>query len=114
MEAEDESAIEKWERFICELKLRAVERSSQQTYWKRTEDKLLLVDLQRICECESENPGRFARHLQLVKDTIAEHEIKKYRGVLVCARSEKYMPGERPTKRALSAESEHGEKKKKS
>lgn len=111
MKGEDESAIERWERFKCELKLRAVERSSQLAYWKRTEEKLLLDDLQRVCRLESENPGRFADDLQLVKNTIAEHETKKYRGALVRARAEKYILGERPTKRALSAESRHGKKK---
>lgn len=72
---------------------------------------MLLDDLHRLCRLENENPGMLSEQIKTVKSKIADLEVEKYKGAIVRARAAKYILGEQPTKRALSAEAKHVKEK---
>lgn len=95
---------EEWETFKQKVKILAIERSSVLAYQTRRVERNLIADLQALTKTDCQSPGVATKHLESVKKWLKELNEQHCRGAVVRTRSEKYVMGEQPSKRALADE----------
>lgn len=100
----DNGRSEAWKVFKEEVKLAAIERSSNIQFQLRARETQLQKDLKYFYKVESENPGTFFEDIRYIETELNKIYQDKYSGAVVRSRSEKFLLGEQPTKRALADE----------
>lgn len=103
----NQNILEGWEHFKQEVKLFAIERSTEIKFHDRKEEKELRNLLQLVTLEEAKAPGLFTEDLRTIKAKIERLEIEKYKGAAIRARTERLIGGEMPTKRSLADEKSH-------
>ncbi|MDD9361347.1 MAG: hypothetical protein PV344_00195, partial [Anaplasma sp.] len=98
---------EAWEIFKEEVKLVAIERSSNIQFQRRERERQLKRNLEALHRLETQNPGTAMEDIRNIKAELDKLYQEKYRGAVIRSRSEKYLLGEQPTKRALSDEKKY-------
>lgn len=93
-----------WETVKQEVKMLAIERSSVLAFEARGAERTLNANFQALLRAECQTPGVGLKDLESVKDRLDRLHLERYRGAIVRARSERYLLGEQPTKRALADE----------
>lgn len=96
--------FESWELFKEEVKQIAIERASVIQFELRAEERTLHENLVKLCNVECENRSTLTKDIALVKAEINQIHHEKFKGAVVRARSEKFLLGEQPTRRALADE----------
>lgn len=71
---------------------------------KKSKEKTLRLNLQKLIGLESRAPGVFKDDIQQIKQKLEMLDADRYRGALVRARTERLAAGETPTKRILGIE----------
>lgn len=99
--------FERWEFFKDNIKMSAIERSSEIVFQARLEEKELIENLNSLCILECVTPGVHAHDISLIKSKLNVITEARYRGAIVRARAEKFLFGELPTKRALASEKKY-------
>lgn len=107
----DTNNIERWERFKQEVKMIAIERSTELKFNERKEEKELRNLLLLLTAEEAKAPGLFSDDIRSVKAKIENLEVEKYKGAAIRARSERLLAGEAPTKRSMADEKRHARSK---
>ncbi|MDD9361355.1 MAG: hypothetical protein PV344_00245, partial [Anaplasma sp.] len=105
--ATDGELGEAWEIFKEEVKSAAIERSSNIQFQRREREKQLKRNLEALHRLETQNPGTCMEDIRNIKTELDKLYQEKYRGAVIRSRSEKYLLGEQPTKRALSDEKKY-------
>lgn len=103
----NKNIVEEWESFKQEIKIAAIERSTEIKFNDRKEEKELRDLLQLITVEEAKAPGLFTEDLRTTKAKIERIEVEKYKGAAIRARTERLIGGEMPTKRSLADERSH-------
>lgn len=70
----------------------------------RLEKRKLEVNLQSLYKAEHDNPGAGMKDIERMNRGIVVFHALSYHGAVCRSRTEKYLLGEQPTKRALIAE----------
>lgn len=94
--------FERWKVFKEEIKMTAIERSSQISHQARVRERKLEEDLKLLCQLECDNPGVGMKDIDYIKAQINEICEDRFRGAVVQARADRFLFGERPMRRALS------------
>lgn len=96
-----------WEVLKEEVKLVAIERSRNILFQRREREKQLKRNLEALHRLESQKPGTSMEDIRNIKAELDKLYQEKYKGAVIRSRSEKYLLGEQPTKRALSDEKKY-------
>lgn len=100
----DNNIGEAWEIFKEDIKMAAIQHSSRIKHQRRAHEKHLQRNLKALLQAESENPGAGSSDIRYIKSELDNLYKDQYRGAVVRSRSEKFLLGEQPTKRALADE----------
>lgn len=106
-----ESMEEKWELFKQRVKMKAIERGSIIQCQARREENSLKQHLEKLLRLQTDRPETVTKDVKDIKHKLEVIDEQKYKGAVIRARSEKFLGGEAPTKRALSDEKMYARKK---
>lgn len=101
---ENVNIFERWENFKETVKMSAIERSSSMLYESRSRERTLQANLNYLCRAECETPGAGFKDIEYIKAKLNEISEERYHGAVIRSRAEKFLLGEKPTKRALAGE----------